>query len=464
MMDFDFVNFKPEADNKWFNVNATHPFNVFFDMNHESPYTRKYLDTVNYYWLNEYHVDGFRYDLSKGFTQKYNPDNVAAWSAYDASRIANLERMADKIWSYKPDAYIILEHLAANDEEKVLAEYRADEGKGMLLWGKMTDPYNQLTMGYAENSDISAVDAEERGWSAPHLVGYMESHDEERLMVKDLLYGNSSASYTAADTLTSLARIRAASTLFLTVPGPKMLWQFEELGYDHSINECPDGTINPDCRISPKPVRWNYRSDSHRYWLYDHMRDLMQLRSKYDLFTRGTADFSGISSLAKQLTLKNDPYTASPSTPEEMNAVIVANFDVVQRDIAVEFPHTGAWYDYYSGAGQLEVAGSSSSLTFPPGGYKLFTDVPLESTVVTGAEISTDNVISLYPNPVGNVLVIDDRAEEAVQVSLLATSGDRILLRRVADKSWDVTSLPAGFYIAEVKTRARVFRLKMIKL
>src|SRR5205809_7993714 len=40
MLDFDFVNFKPEADNKWFNVSPTHPFNVFYDLNHESSYTK----------------------------------------------------------------------------------------------------------------------------------------------------------------------------------------------------------------------------------------------------------------------------------------------------------------------------------------------------------------------------------------------------------------------------------------
>ena len=65
-----------------------------------------YLDTVNYYWLNEYKVDGFRFDLSKGFTQTNNPNNVDAWSAYDASRIAILKKMADEIWAHTPEAYV----------------------------------------------------------------------------------------------------------------------------------------------------------------------------------------------------------------------------------------------------------------------------------------------------------------------------------------------------------------------
>src|SRR5436189_5819364 len=54
LMDFNFDTFKPNPTNKWFNVNATHPFSVFFDMNHASPYTKAYVDTINHYWLNEY--------------------------------------------------------------------------------------------------------------------------------------------------------------------------------------------------------------------------------------------------------------------------------------------------------------------------------------------------------------------------------------------------------------------------
>src|SRR5690606_36259491 len=158
MMDFDFNTMKPEPDNKWFNTNATHPFNVFYDMDHESVYTQAYLDTVAHYWIHEYHVDGYRFDLSKGFTQTPNPSNVSAWSAYDASRIALLKRMADEIWLHSPDAFIILEHFAANQEEKELVEYRADEGKGMLVWGNLNQAYNQNTMGYAEDSDITWID------------------------------------------------------------------------------------------------------------------------------------------------------------------------------------------------------------------------------------------------------------------------------------------------------------------
>ncbi|RYY32092.1 MAG: alpha-amylase, partial [Sphingobacteriaceae bacterium] len=86
-MYFDGATGKPTSTSPWFNVNPTHPFNVGFDFNHESPATRRFSKNVMRHWLTEYHIDGYRFDLSKGFTQVNNPDNVDAWSGYDASRI-----------------------------------------------------------------------------------------------------------------------------------------------------------------------------------------------------------------------------------------------------------------------------------------------------------------------------------------------------------------------------------------
>ena len=51
-------------------------------------------------------IDGFRFDLSKGFTQTNTLGNTALWAQYDQSRINILERMATKIWQVTPDAYV----------------------------------------------------------------------------------------------------------------------------------------------------------------------------------------------------------------------------------------------------------------------------------------------------------------------------------------------------------------------
>jgi 1,4-alpha-glucan branching enzyme len=463
MLDFDFVNFKPEADNKWFNVSPTHPFNVFYDLNHESSYTKKYLDTINYYWLNEYKVDGFRFDLSKGFTQKSNPNDVNAWSAYDDSRIAILKRMADKIWQHTPNAYVILEHFASNTEEKELAEYRAAEGKGMMLWGKMTDQYNQNTMGFPSNSDISGVSSASRGWSAQRLVGFMESHDEERLMYKNILFGNSGTNYSVRDSVNALTRMRAAATMFYTIPGPKMLWEFGELGYGLSINLCSDGTIKDDCRISPKPTGWKYKDSSHRVWLFNHISDLIKLRTKIPALSTGAATMTSGNSLVKQVTIKNNPYTSVPTQREQANVVAVANFDVTPQSVTVTFPHDGNWFDYFNGGAAINVTSSSASLVLAPGDNKLYIDYQLASQVVTDIETEIENSIFIYPNPVSAKLIVTYPATQILNVRFLNTQGIEVVGNRVDDNTWDVSEFKNGLYIVEVKTRTETVRSKIFK-
>ncbi|MBX2966488.1 MAG: T9SS type A sorting domain-containing protein [Cyclobacteriaceae bacterium] len=462
MMDFDFSAFKPTAGNKWFNVDPKHPYNVFFDMNHESQYTKNYIDTVNYYWLNEYKIDGYRFDLSKGFTQNTScggstTNENCFNSTVDASRIAILKRMADKIWEHSPEAYVILEHFAANAEEKELAEYRAGEGKGMLFWGNLNHAYMENAMGYFPQSNINWVYHGSRGWSVPHVIGYMESHDEERMMFKNLQYGNSSGSYSVKNLPTALDRVKAAATMFYTIPGPKMLWQFGELGYDISID---DGG-----RLSPKPVKWDYLSDPSRYRLYQHTADLIRLRHTYDVFASGAATLATGSTAGKQLTLKNSPYTTTPVTADQMNVQVVVNFDVTQQLMQVSFPHTGTWYDYYAYGTPVTVSTTPFSIMLKPGEYKIFTDVeitnPLE--LVTSTEnIFAETQISVYPNPAAEVLFVD--SEKPVRnLQLVTTNGARISPKRIDSTSWDLRDVSDGFYIVVVEQPGVTQRLKLIK-
>jgi 1,4-alpha-glucan branching enzyme len=464
MLDFDFVNGHPKPSNKWFNVSAPHPYSVFYDLNHESTYTRKYLDTINYYWMHEFKIDGYRYDLSKGFTQTIS--NESTVGNYDQSRINNLTRMADALWSKFPDAYIILEHFAANSEETALANYRVGEGKGLMPWANFNYAYNQNTMGYVSGSDISWMNYANRGWTAPRAVGYMESHDEERLMYKNLQYGSGAGSYSVKNLSTALQRMKAAAVLFYTLPGPKMLWEFGELGYDQSINLCSAGTVNSNCRLDPKPVLWNYLQDFNRKLLWSHVADLINLRKKYELFTTsGNAQMSsGSSSLIQQVTLKNTPYTAIPTDSSQMNAQVVANFDVTDQAFGVTFPHTGTWYDYYNSGTAVEVTSNPMLLNLSPGAFKLYTDVKIKTPpVVTAIKDISAAEILVYPNPARSQLHVKAEGSTIENIQAKTLTGANLNPIRLDESTWDVTSFSPGIYILEIKTDAGVIRKKIIK-
>lgn len=455
-MYFDFDSFKP-ANNPWFNTDATHPFNVFFDMNHESLYTQQYVDTVNHYWLNEYKIDGFRFDLSKGFTQKNSGSDVNSWSQYDATRVALLKRMADKIWSHSPHAYIILEHLGENNEERELATYRAAEGKGMMLWGKMTDPYNQNTMGYSNDAGIAGVYHKSRSWSYPHLVGYMESHDEERLMYKNIRFGKNTPEYNVQNTNTALRRMETAFANFLTVPGPKMMWQFGEYGYDQSINRCSNGTTSTDCRLTPKPVMWSYLENPDRLRLFEGVSDLLRLRRDYSIFRNGDATFvEGVGSI-KEISLKNSPYTTTPSDSSEMNVHIVSNFDVTVRTVLASFPHTGTWYDYANGGIVVHVTAIPHELQIAPGAYSLFTDVPISMNVVTGVVESKREAIQVFPNPGSGIVNFSSAVRH---VSVCDVSGQSIAFDWVSEQQIEIRT--PGIYMLKMIVGGRIQVAKVI--
>lgn len=360
LMDFDLSTSQVTVENPYFNVSATHPFNVFYDMNHENQYTQSFVDTVNHYWIHEYKFDGFRFDLSKGFTQTNYGEDVGAWSGYDAGRIAILKRMADEIWVHSPDAYVILEHFADNAEETELANH------GMMLWGNLHGTYTQNIQGNAQNIDW--IYHETRGWNDPHLVGYMESHDEERQMI----------AASSGRTLTEgLERMKLAHTFMMMVPGPKMFWQFGELGYDVSINQ--------NGRTGQKPNPWDvsenlpYYQSPERTRLRKVVSLLNELKRDYDLFTDGSFSFVNPSENVKQLKFTNTDNIENPDSADDMSAIIVGNFSNDVEIANISFSTDGTWYRYFENH-SIEIDGNSITEELQPSELRIYTNYPLDAT------------------------------------------------------------------------------------
>ena len=381
---WDAVNNRPAANNPWLNPIPKHDYNVGHDINHERLATQSYVDRVTSWWITQFNIDGFRFDLSKGFTQNNTLGNVSAWGQYDQSRINILERMANKIWLINPLTYCILEHFANNDEETVLSNY------GFMLWGNENSPYTQSSMGYSTNPtcDVSPGYYNNRGWSQPNLVSYMESHDEERMMYKNITYGNASGAYNVKDPHTALNRTKEAAAFFYTVPGPKMLWQFGELGYDYTITYNGGNTAD-------KPIRWDYFTDSYRKDLYKVVAALIKLKS-YPAFDTLMSSYD-LSGLWKRINIVH------PS----MNVTVIGNFDVVVGTNNPNFPNTGVWYDYFHGD-SITVSNTTAPIQLAPGEWHVYTTVKLPTPDLGIVEDAADNfsqrvtgfnLAQNYPNP-----------------------------------------------------------------
>lgn len=350
---WDDVNNRPAANSPWFNPIPKHPYNVGYDMNHESSHTQYFSKRVFDYWLKEFRVDGFRVDLSKGFTQTDNLNSVAGWNAYDQGRINRLNDYGAHVWNTTPGAYMILEHFSENAEESALSN------NGFMLWGDMNYSYNQTVLGFG--SDLSGTLASNRGWWGKNLIAYMESHDEERIAYEAKEYGHSYNGYNVRDLATYADRNAMGAVLLLSTPGPKMMWQFGELAYDYSIDFCMnDSTISSGCHITNKPIRWDYYDDPDRKAAFDLWANMIYLRTTQNAFRNNPVDYY-MASLVKTIRLQDF----------NRHFVIVANTDVATQYPSTYFPVTGKWYSLLE-SDSIQVGSNFQNLTLAPGEYKVF--------------------------------------------------------------------------------------------
>jgi len=344
---------KTADNNPYFNVDAPHPYSVFHDFNHESVLVRDFVKRNLKFLLDEYHIDGFRFDLTKGFTQNENGTPSTDNGAYDASRIAILKDYNNAIKAEKPDALVILEHFAEALEEKELGD------AGMMVWHKLNNEYCQTAMGYPEESDLSSNYYWNTTYPKHIQVSYMESHDEERVAYKQLQWGNEILKTNLGARMSQLGTNAA---FFFTVPGPKMIWQFGELGYDVSIDE--------NGRTGRKPVRWEYLEVPERKELHATYSTLINLRMEHEELFNATATLNW---RVTPSFWESGRFITLSAFGNAKQVVVIGNFTNNSIMATASFPKTGTWYNYVSPPTTLYVPSETMSITVPANSFKIYT-------------------------------------------------------------------------------------------
>ncbi|QZE14029.1 T9SS type A sorting domain-containing protein [Halosquirtibacter laminarini] len=404
---------KPSKDNPWYNEN--HNFETpdaqwGEDFNHDRPQTRALVDSINSYWMSEYKVDGFRFDFTKGFSNNFKPINSDKWgSKYDQERINNLERMSSEIWKRKSDALVICEHLAEDAEDRVLGDF------GMMLWCNMFGDGKQALMAYDAN--FSGADYKHKGLSKMNLIGYMESHDEERISFEAKKYGKKYGTYDTKELPTMCERLCTNGALFFLMPGPKMIWQFGELGYDYSIEE--------NGRTGKKPIRWDYLDDQDRKKVYDTYAKFFELKTTEEIFATKNFDYS-LDSYKKYIRLHDGA----------KEVVIVGNFDVVNQSVTVNIPTAGTWYNMMNEE-TMDLPSGNHSFDLKPGAYLILSNYK-SSISTNSSELKSAKHTKVFPIPA------TDRINMVSDLALRSYSIYDILGNLVAVKNIDL--LPDNVY------------------
>lgn len=449
------------SENPYVNEVARHPFNVGEDMNHESVLTKNYVKRNIKYWIEEFKFDGLRWDLSKGFTQNNTGNDVGAWNAYDQSRINILQDYADYSWSLDETHYVIFEHLGIDAEESAMANYRIGDStpKGIMFWGKMTTEYTDLVQGFS--NDISRADHKTRGFNAPRLVMYPESHDEERIMYEALKFGNNSnVNHNVRNLSIAAKRMGAMAAVSYTIPGPKMIWHFSDLGMDESIWTCSNGTVqvgNDGCKLDTKPQpQWseNWLANPDRKLIYDTWSRLFDLKVNEDVF-EGDFVLEGTTQSVRLYI-----YDDALPTSQLKNVVILANFRTIDQNIIPNFPYSGTWYNLMDDT-PVTVNSTSDPILIPAGEFRIFGNQP--STLSTEDQIIKDPSFVLSPNPTRSTFQLNKTVKQVVIYNMLGKEVANFKGDFPENKPFSIQSLNRGMYIVRIVSEEGTLIKRLIK-
>lgn len=422
---------KTSSQNPYFNIDATHPYSVFHDFNHTYSGTKDMFKRMVQYWINEYKIDGYRLDLTKGLTQTSSSEATA--SNYDQSRIDNITAYYDAAKAVKNDVMFILEHFCEYSEELALGN------KGMYLWRNSNNAYSQAAMGFQSSSDFGGMISTPRNW-----VGYAESHDEERNFFKAKNYGDG---VIKTDSIVRIGRVPLNIAFSTLLPGPKMIWQFGEMGYDYSID-------SNGGRVNSKPSAWGWLNLPHRKAAYEASAKIISLRKMFPTaFTQGT--------FSTQVTTSDwSQGRRIALTHNDLNMVALGNFQTNSTYAYPSFPKTGLWYNLLTGE-QTYIANTNAPITLQAGELLIYTDRPIDFINSTLNPMENTAECVVYPSITDNkVYFTNEHKIEAVNIyniqGALVKSTEKVA-------EIDMSLYKSGIYIFKIETLNGTYMQKVIR-
>jgi 1,4-alpha-glucan branching enzyme len=449
------------TENPYVNQVALHSYNVGSDLNHfreSGPggnMTNTYSLRTIQYWINEFKIDGYRWDLTKGFTNQCTSLDESCTNGYRTDRVAKMKWYADNQWAADPNSLVIFEHLGTGGsaaEEIEWANYqRNGDSKGIMQWRKMTDPYANLLKGnFADLSGVSDA-------SNYRFIGYAESHDEERVVYKAL----TEAGQTQGNLAKVLQRLPAMGAVLFMVPGPKMMWHFGELGWDKSLWTCNNGNVSfssPDCKLDTKPqYQWteNWLQNAARANVYNQWARQIDLRITEDVFQNGQYGWNFSQTGSPRL----DVWTSTSPSSSLSYVFVLTNFSDNTYNAPGGFPFTGNWVNLMDNVG-FNVSNTNQNVTIEPGGFRIFGNQ--QSTL--NVNQNTISGLGLYPNPTSGNFNIKGQVSK---VEVYSITGQRVKLFdniTSEDYQFDVNDLTSGVYLVKaIDANNNSSTMKLIK-
>ena len=304
----------------------------FPKIDQESPAVKRYVADVIRFWIEEYRIDGFRYDATRwtGW-QGYN-DWGASWYAYVA-------RNAD------PDNIQIAEHLPI--EPPLITDTEMDTGWHAEYRWRMREMITRAELN--PNAFAESMDGRRVGFqNSFQRMPYTESHDEERV-VRELREAG-------FDEDEVFRRATMAIALPLTTPGVPMIYAGQEFGEFTKKH------------VGWNPLSWYLLAREHNRALHDATRALVRLRTTHPALREENLRI-----------LAADPKTGlalyeRDSTPHLVQ--VAANFGREEVALSVYLHGDVTWLDAIN---ETPHASGVTELTLQPGEVRVWATIPNEN-------------------------------------------------------------------------------------
>ncbi len=309
-------------------------------------FTRDYFRAVNTYFLQELHMDGFRYDYVPGIYDGPTGDGYAriVYETYQQSN--NIPRFHGSDHSYIIQAAEYLARpkdvlketyttLSKRWEPMLNAQHMVRQSGSVsesfvheLLLIDFTDPWPREYVNEAQGDRFPV---------APFQ--FIESHDKSRLMY--ILSGEHSPYHGGFDLFnrdrSHWYRLQPFAIALMTAEGIPLLWQGQEFGEIYGKHDDGGSRV-----LAARPLHWNYFYEPSGRQLVNLYRKLGSLRHKFQaLRSRNSYFFNTISDLWRGLVV----YERKPDNPSSPSVMVLLNFSHQDIEVNVPFTNDRTWIE-----------------------------------------------------------------------------------------------------------------------
>jgi 1,4-alpha-glucan branching enzyme len=308
------------------------------------PFTQDYFAAANRMWLDEYHVDGFRYDEVSDFY--FSPTDTAyAKLSYDTYQhslgISRFER--------DPASYSRIIQCAealSNARDVLRNTYTSAVWQNELL-GKAED---MVRWNYVDTNFAHLLDTGFSGYPDTKTVNnvagapvdmpvapfqYLETHDHSQLIVFAGTQGNG---FFPPGDRSRYYKLQPYAIALYTLEGVPMLWQGQEFADNYNLPE--KGSARVGLR---RDTHWEFFYDEFGLPLVRLYRRLGLLRRTCPALRSRDSYFYYLQSLQGTELIAYHRHAAATATTPEQFVMVLLNFADSAGTITLPFPKAGTW-------------------------------------------------------------------------------------------------------------------------